>query len=66
MIRWLTLTDVANECGFKDPRTFKKHYMDKYPPDRTNAQLKWWKETTVDRIKEVEFSDAEIPDGEGA
>lgn len=66
MIKWMNLREVANECGFKDPRTFRDNYMAQYPPDRTNKQLKWWKQTTVDRIKEVEFADAEITDDEGA
>lgn len=66
MIKWLNLREVANELGFKDPRTFRDNYMSDYPPDRTNAQLKWWKQTTVDRIKEVEFADAEVTDDEGA
>jgi|26BtaG_2_1085354.scaffolds.fasta_scaffold05848_2 hypothetical protein len=66
MIKWLNLREVANECGFKDPRTFRENYMGKYPPDRTNAQLKWWKQTTVDRIKEIEFSCEDMTDEEGA
>lgn len=66
MIKWLNLREVANECGFKDPRTFRNNYMSDYPPDRTNKQLKWWKQTTVDRIKEIEFADSEIINGEGA
>lgn len=66
MIKWLNLREVANECGFKDPRTFRDNYMDQYPPDRTNKQLKWWKQTTVNRIKEIEFSDEGIINGEGA
>lgn len=66
MIKWLSLKEVANELGFKDPRTFRDNYMAQYPPDRTNAQLKWWKQTTVDRIKKVEFTDAEVTDEKGA
>ena len=31
---------VANELRFKDPRTFRDNYMDQYPPDKTNKQLK--------------------------
>ena len=66
MIRWLSMRETANELGFKDPRTFRDNYMEQYPPDRTNKQLKWWKQSTVDRIKEIEFSDIEITDDEGA
>ena len=44
---------VANELRFKDPRTFRDNYMDQYPPDKTNKQLKWGKQTTVDRIKSI-------------
>ena len=57
MIEWLTLKQVANECGFKDSRTFRDNYMEKYPPDRTNKQFKWWKRTTVDFIIKTEFPD---------
>ena len=57
MIKWLNLREVANELGFKDPRTFRDNYMDQYPPDRVNKHLKWWKQTTVDYIKETEFPD---------
>ena len=57
MIEWLTLKQVSNECGFKDSRTFLNNYMEKYPPDRTNKQLKWWKRTTVDFIIKTEFPD---------
>lgn len=66
MIEWLTLREVAQECGFKDPRTFRDNYMDQYPPDRTNKQLKWWKKTTVDRIKAIEFSDAKTTNEKGS
>ena len=44
MIRWLSMTETAKELGFKDPRTFRDNYMEQYPPDRTNKQLKWWKQ----------------------
>ena len=57
MIKWLSMTETAKELGFKDPRTFRDNYMSDYPPDRTNKQLKWWKQTTVDYIKETEFPD---------
>lgn len=57
MIEWLTLKQVANECGFKDPRTFNAHYMEKYPPDRQIGDRKWWKRTTVDFIIKTEFPD---------
>lgn len=57
MIKWMNLREVANECGFKDPRTFRNNYMEKYPPDRTNKQFKWWKRTTVDFIIKTEFPD---------
>lgn len=43
MIKWLSMTETARELGFKDPRTFRDNYMDQYPPDRTNKQLKWWR-----------------------
>lgn len=57
MIEWLTLKQVANECGFKDPRTFRDNYMGKYPPDRQLGKRKWWKRTTVDFIIKTEFPD---------
>ena len=57
MIKWLSMTETAKELGFKDPRTFRDNYMSYYPPDRTNKQLKWWKQMTVDYIKETEFPD---------
>ena len=57
MIKWLSMTETAKELGFKDPRTFRDNYISDYPPDRTNKQLKWWKQTTVDYIKETEFPD---------
>lgn len=57
MIKWLTLKQVSNECGFKDSRTFKAHYMRKYPPDRQIGNRKWWKHTTVDFIIKTKFPD---------
>lgn len=51
------MRETANELGFKDPRTFRDNYMDQYPPDRVNKHLKWWKQSTVDYIKENEFPD---------
>lgn len=57
MIKWLNLREVANECGFKYPRTFRDNYMEQYPPDRQKGNRKWWKQTTVDYIKETEFPD---------
>lgn len=64
MIEWLTLKDVTEELGFKDTRTFKDNYLEKYPPDREQGRRKWWKRSTVERIKEAEF--AEETDEEGA
>lgn len=66
MIKWMNLREVTNECGFADTRTFLKHYIETYPPDRQTGDRKWWKKTTVDRIKEIEFSDEEVTDEEGA
>ena len=57
MIKWLNLREVTYECGFKDIRTFKAHYMDRYPPDRQIGNRKWWKRTTVDFIIKTEFPD---------
>lgn len=41
MIKWLNLREVTNECGFADTRTFLKHYIDTYPPDRQTGDRKW-------------------------
>ena len=55
MIRWLSMREAAVACGFKDARTFKVNYIEKYPPDRTQGNKKWWKETTIESIKQKEF-----------
>lgn len=55
MIEWLNLRETSAACGFADTRTFLKHYIDKYPPDRQQGDRKWWTRETVELIKSTEF-----------
>lgn len=54
-LEWVTMTDLAKECGMY-PRTFRNRYLEKWPPDREVGDRRWWKRSTVDKIKAIEFN----------
>lgn len=44
------MRQVAAELGMA-VNTFKKHYLEKYPPDRSSEKYKGWTETSLNKIK---------------
>lgn len=53
-LEWVTMTDLAKECGIH-PRTFRNNYLKKWPAEREVGDRRWWKRSTVDKIKADEF-----------
>ncbi|WP_336017439.1 hypothetical protein [Acinetobacter pittii] len=47
---WYSLRQLAKELGMA-PNTFKKYYLDKYPPDRESKTYKGWTSQSVAKIK---------------
>lgn len=47
---WYSLSKLAKELGMS-VNTFKKHYIEKYPPDRTTTNYKGWTDASLQRIK---------------
>lgn len=54
-LEWVTMTDLARECGIH-PRTFRNNYLGSWPPDREVGDRRWWKRSTANKIKAVEFN----------
>ncbi|ENV57791.1 MULTISPECIES: hypothetical protein [Acinetobacter] len=47
---WYSLRQLAKELGMA-PNTFKKYYLEKYPPDRESKTYKGWTSQSVEKIK---------------
>ncbi|MFN3288835.1 MAG: hypothetical protein ACK410_00010 [Acinetobacter sp.] len=50
IVKWYSMRQVAAELGMA-VNTFKKHYLEKYPPDRSSDKYKGWTETSLNKIK---------------
>lgn len=53
-IEWVSTRQIGKELNM-DYRTFQTNYADKWPPERTSGSNKYWKRSTVNKIKEKEF-----------
>jgi len=49
-VKWYSMRQMAAELGMA-VNTFKKHYLEKYPPDRTSNRYKGWTDTSLNKIK---------------
>ncbi|HFF4527975.1 hypothetical protein [Acinetobacter baumannii] len=47
---WHPMVKVARELGIC-VNTFKKHYLNKYPPERVFGNRKEWKDSTLEVMK---------------
>ncbi|WP_171294554.1 hypothetical protein [Acinetobacter pittii] len=47
---WYSLRQLAKELGMS-PNTFKKHYLEEFPPDRESKTYKGWTSQSVVKIK---------------
>lgn len=50
-MKWYSMSKVAAELGMC-VNTFKKYYIEKYPPDRCFANRKDWTASSLQRMKQ--------------
>lgn len=50
MLKWYSMVKVATELGMC-VNTFKKYYLETYPPDRTFANRKDWTASSLQKMK---------------
>lgn len=49
-MKWYSMTQVAKELGMA-VNTFKKYYIDQYPPDREFTNRKDWTAASMTKMK---------------
>ena len=49
-MKWYSMTKVAQELGMA-VNTFKKYYLDQYPPDREFTNRKDWTAASVQKMR---------------
>lgn len=49
-MEWYSMRRVASELGMA-VNTFKRHYLDKYPPDRETVKYKGYTLESLNRMK---------------
>ncbi len=49
-MKWYSMTQVAKELGMA-VNTFKKYYIDQYPPDREFTNRKDWTAASMSKMK---------------
>ena len=50
-MKWYSMSQVSKMLGFGSVNTFKKHYLEKYPPDRETPTYKGYTENTLIKMK---------------
>lgn len=49
-VKWYSMRQMAEELGMA-VNTFKKHYLERFPPDRVSEKYKGWTETSLNKLK---------------
>ena len=50
-VKWYSMRQLAKELGMS-VNTFKKYYLDRFPPDRENERYKGYTHKSLAKIKE--------------
>lgn len=49
-MEWYSMRQVARELGMA-VNTFKKHYLERFPPDRSSSTYKGYTKASLDKMK---------------
>ena len=50
-MKWYSMSKVAKELGMA-VNTFKKHYLERFPPDRQTDTYKGYTQLSLDKMKQ--------------
>lgn len=50
-MKWYSMRQVAKELGMA-VNTFKRHYLERFPPDRESEKYKGYTQASLDKIKQ--------------